>query len=108
MTTAEQQPRRRGRQQPSSVATAEEAAAAGGSSGNSSSDSSRPRLMKSSRTLLPLLPRPLLLVALLVLGAGPYLAGAFKYKIDDKYAETAKWSFTETYMYGSGKVCRFG
>lgn len=25
-------------------------------------------------------------------------------QISDKYAETAKWSFTETYMYGSGKV----
>ena len=29
---------------------------------------------------------------------------AFKYDIDDKYVETGKWSFTETYMYGSHKV----
>jgi hypothetical protein len=41
---------------------------------------------------------------LLVCGLLPALVEGFKYKIDDKYAETAKWSFTETYMYGSGKV----
>ncbi len=41
---------------------------------------------------------------LLALALLPALVGGFKYQIDDKYAETAKWSFTETYMYGSGKV----
>lgn len=29
---------------------------------------------------------------------------AFKYEINDKYVETGKWSFTETYMYGTHKV----
>lgn len=45
-----------------------------------------------------------LLLLLALLGASPLLTQAFQYKISDKYRETAKWSFTETYMYGSGKV----
>ena len=32
------------------------------------------------------------------------LSWGFKYQIEDKYTDTSKWSFTETYMYGSGKV----
>eukprot|EP00624_Nannochloropsis_granulata_P005801 evm.model.NODE_41519_length_7221_cov_26.876194.1 len=50
---------------------------------------------------LPSILCPLLLP--LALAFLPLASYAFKYQINDKYADTAKWSFTETYMYGSGK-----
>jgi hypothetical protein len=43
----------------------------------------------------------------LVVGLGLIGVGrAFKYHIQDDYRSTSKWSFTETYMYGSEKVRR--
>jgi hypothetical protein len=32
------------------------------------------------------------------------MVSAFVYKVEDQYFETAKWSFTEMYMYGSKRV----
>ena len=48
--------------------------------------------------------RPQGLSALVVHLGCLVLGSAFKYKIQDTYYETGKWSFTETYMYGSHKV----
>lgn len=48
---------------------------------------------------MPHLPSRHFLFALLF----PLVVHSFKYQIDERYAETAKWSYTETYMYGSGQ-----